>query len=735
MIAKKTKVAVLGGGAGALSAAFALSATEDLRSRFDVTVHQAGFRLGGKAATGRNKKEHDVILDGAGQMFLGAYDSAFRLVRECYQALEKPHNAPIQKWQDAFVRHNHAVVFCQLSGESAYDGGWFPWVLRFPENSAEPGDGAACADKWVMFRLAVEWLWNVWNAADEVSTLGIVVKDANRSVTGDLPAWVQARLAEMESKEGFGPIDHPLIGKAIAENNKPSGINELGLGRLVAAVRNVVRFLPDSPNDHPAWAHHVLAALIRKLMDRAWELLHGYVAVDPWAYKIWVSINLAGSIALGMLTDGLLFHESSAVDHLDFRQWLERHGANNVTLESGLVQAIYNAVFAYVNGDPEKGNLAAGTCLGALLWAFCTYKGSVFWQLAAGAGDTVFAPLYAVLKKRGVKFRFFHKVAALSLSPDKKAISAIELVEQVKLHKGSYDPLIMVNNLPCWPNEPLYDQIVDGDELALSGVDLESPYSPAWKDAKRTTLISGLDFDEVVLGISIGAIPYIAPELVLENAAFRGMIANVGTVQTLSFQLWLNKTLPEVGFSLGSQNSVGPVTTSYVMPMEGWSDLSSHLKYESWGGEGAPQTLVHFHGPLEQLGPTSPFSDVGFPAKQKARVISLARKYLENDVGRIWPLAAKSEGHGFRWDFVVTQHHSANVDPSDRVVLSSAGSLRHRLAPGESGFTNLVLAGDWVKTTLNVGCIEAAVEAGFEAAGVLTRRSTQTESPESHLGS
>ena len=48
----KTKVAVLGGGLGAMAAAYELTCTAELRERFEVTVYQQGWRLGGKGASG-----------------------------------------------------------------------------------------------------------------------------------------------------------------------------------------------------------------------------------------------------------------------------------------------------------------------------------------------------------------------------------------------------------------------------------------------------------------------------------------------------------------------------------------------------------------------------------------------------------------------------------------------------------------------------------------------------------
>ena len=50
----RTKIAVLGGGVGGMVAAYWLTSTPALRDQFEVTVHQMGWRLGGKGASGRN---------------------------------------------------------------------------------------------------------------------------------------------------------------------------------------------------------------------------------------------------------------------------------------------------------------------------------------------------------------------------------------------------------------------------------------------------------------------------------------------------------------------------------------------------------------------------------------------------------------------------------------------------------------------------------------------------------
>src|SRR5690606_7721667 len=51
---RKRKIAVLGGGLGSLSAVFEITEQPDWQQRYEITVYQTGFRLGGKGASGRN---------------------------------------------------------------------------------------------------------------------------------------------------------------------------------------------------------------------------------------------------------------------------------------------------------------------------------------------------------------------------------------------------------------------------------------------------------------------------------------------------------------------------------------------------------------------------------------------------------------------------------------------------------------------------------------------------------
>ena len=135
MTAGRRRVAILGGGMAGLSAAWRLSEPgwrDDLES---ITVYQRGWRLGGKGASSRGAngriEEHGLHI------WLGYYENAFRLLRECYEELDRPRSAPgvpIATWRDALIPAPVVGLF-ERHGDR-----WAPWVGEFAANDEAPGE-------------------------------------------------------------------------------------------------------------------------------------------------------------------------------------------------------------------------------------------------------------------------------------------------------------------------------------------------------------------------------------------------------------------------------------------------------------------------------------------------------------------------------------------------------------------------------------------------------------------
>ena len=111
-----------------------------------------------------------------------------------------------------------------------------------------------------------------------------------------------------------------------------------------------------------------------------------------------------------------------------------------------------------------------------------------------------------------------------------------------------------------------------------------------------------------------------------------------------------------------------------------------------------------------------------------------ALEFLDRHVKHYWPGSEDTEGGGFNWALLAgagdsqgperfdSQFWTANVDPSERYVQSLPGSDLVRIRADESGYGNLMVAGDWINTGLNAGCIEAAVMSGLQSANAVLGR-------------
>src|SRR3974390_510261 len=103
-MSSKRKIAVLGSGVGAMSTVFELTSVPGWQERFEITVYQMGWRLGGKGASGRDRAVKDRIYEHGLHLWMGFYENAFRVMRECYAEAERdPATCPIATWTDAFA--------------------------------------------------------------------------------------------------------------------------------------------------------------------------------------------------------------------------------------------------------------------------------------------------------------------------------------------------------------------------------------------------------------------------------------------------------------------------------------------------------------------------------------------------------------------------------------------------------------------------------------------------------
>jgi uncharacterized protein with NAD-binding domain and iron-sulfur cluster len=707
----KTKVAVLGGGVGSIAAAFELTATTELRERFEVTVHQLGWRIGGKGASGRNMAAGGRIEEHGLHIWFGFYDNAFRLMREAYQELGRAPGDPLATLEDAFKPCDQIVLYDRQGDD------WTGFAFSPPRNFARPGVPGDMPTFWEVAAAASEWALGRWRELHNESP-HLATEPAPVDLT---PDWFD---------DIAGIFASELLGTALV-----GAEHLLHLATRLAGER-ARSAAPPTPGHKYA---KLYVELLTGFRDWLWEfVVKERCDSHPNLRLFFTMLDVVASTAAGIVTDGVIDNGFGAIDDYEWCEWLRRHGAHEVTLgrtpaeRSPMLRAVYDVAFGYVDGVIDKANVAAGTATNDLVRLCFSYRGSLMWKMQAGMGDTVFTPFYEVLRKRGVKFRFFDAVTNLGLGVDGRTVDTIDVVSQVDLAVPEYDPLVDVAGLDCWPSEPQWGQLADGEKLRAQGVDFENDANPLGRPVR--SLRRGVDFDQVVLGISVAALPPICGELIAAHEPFARMIESSETVQTQAFQLWLS----EPGDALGWAHDMNSVAGCYVEPLDTYCDMSHLLPREGWGESDGVRSIAYFCGVIDdRAGET--------PAETTARAKQSAIEFLSADAGALWPDAvAGGSGSPLRWELLAdpeerenelrfdSQFWRANTSLTERYVLTPAAKVKDRLRSDESGFENLVLAGDWTDNGVNGGCVEAAAISGVQAARALTGLDTEIPGESRH---
>ena len=447
-------------------------------------------------------------------------------------------------------------------------------------------------------------------------------------------------------------------------------------------------------------------------------------------------------MARGLLSDEVLFGGFEAIDGIEFRVWMGNHGCKPASLESAVIRGCYDYAFV-----PKDRGIAAGTATLLALRFVLGYKGSVLHALTEPMGDNIMAPFYKCLKKRGVKFEFFCRVKKLELSTSEPLVDSVVMAQQVLLANGAeeYDPLVFRHDgRPSWRSEPDPKQIVNGDDL--KGYDLKSAWT-AWPDAIECRVLrrrtpdreaDGKDmFDILVLAMGFDGLKTACVDFRKRFPQLWGNFLNgIKTTQTAALQLWLMPETEALGWSDPDTALTAfeqPGDAWQDAPLTSWEDNTRLLNLERRRKGDQPRNLAYFCGVFPDAATIpEPGSDPGFPKREKDRARAAFEPWMHNRLGVLWPSAVTGTPPRFRWDLLEAPAHAVgtkrldhqflkvNIDPSERYVLSVPCSAQYRLWPDRSGINNLYLAGDWVRSGVNAGCIEAAVIAGRITARAIT---------------
>lgn len=707
------KIAILGGGVGSMTAAYYLSDQPGWQNNYDITVYQQGWRLGGKGASGRNAKLGQRIEEHGLHIWFGFYANAFKMIKQAYTSLDRPPGAPLATWRDAFKQHDYVAL------SELVDDQWRNWSIVFPTLPGEPGEGGESVTLWQLAVAMIGWIEQWIKSLDNLTREMELPPHPHH--TGIIPDWLY-HLAEGVASSAQELVDDIQL--------------------LAGALSGMVVNLSADVERHTDGQHLALAAALVGVRARLHSRYDKLIAradgdASDDIRRLFICLDLGITVMKGVFADGVIKNGFDVINDIDFRDWLRKHGGDEqLCVQSAPVRGFYDLVFAYEGGDYGKPNIEAGTLLRSMARIGLCYKGGIMFKMQAGMGDTVFTPLYQALLARGVKFKFFHKVE--ELVPDGREIGSIRMTRQVTLAGAEYDPLVPVKGLDCWPSEPNYAQIAPAEAALLQAkrINLESHWSD-WprvyreafdKELPALTLKRGVDFDQVVFGISIGSLPVLCPQLLAQSPALRTTSEQVKTVATQAYQVWLDKDLTQMGWS-NQPDGQQPVLSGFTEPYDTWAPMDQLLVREDWPAPLDPRNVSYFCSALT-VDSYPPASDTGFPQ----RMADIAKEGAINQLGReiasLW--SAAGPAGAFPWQWLVdgseatgvqrfdSQYWRANVDPSERYVMSVVNSTKYRLQTDQSGYSNLFLTGDWIKTGLNAGCVEAAVMAGMQTSRAMS---------------
>ena len=237
------------------------------------------------------------------------------------------------------------------------------------------------------------------------------------------------------------------------------------------------------------------------------------------------------------------------------------------------------------------------------------------------------------------------------------------------------------------------------------------------------TLGSGKDFDFVVLGIGLGAIPHACAGI--RSATRAG--AHGRPRQDRG-----HAGVPALAarrHAARSAGSPGSNVSGFVEPFDTWADMTHLIPAESLVTE--PRAVAYF---CNGCPPTSSWTRrrrLSWQRREQVRQNAIAFPATATSPA----LASRSHADGdFRWELLAdapndarrretstsafdTQFWTANVNPLRPLCAGAAGQpARTASRRSTHGYDNLTIAGDWTDCGFNEGCVEAAVISGRLAA-------------------
>jgi hypothetical protein len=761
MSAEKTRVVILGAGPAGLAAASVLAENP----AYEVHVYQVGWRAGGKCATGREPGSLRAKQNGSHYLF-GCYHNAFRLIRKAHGVLAARGERDFGTFHGDFVARNLLVGAQRYTSarNGKLKGDWFRYL---PQNLETPGDPRKFPSPFDCILMAAQFL--LGTVIDLLTCLIFFRTDSER-FSG--VRW----LLRVFPLSPFEPGRWPRFVRGVLLPLR-FVFNELlwaPAAKLLGVLGVFVVFVV--PGGWLEWLRSRWRQIWPKFISVArdgarlgtklGQKLH--VACARRIERLFIVADLGLTVLRGYYKDDLDLPGGYArIDRYDFRAWLKRHGADDTTANSALVETWYDAVIAYPQGvkrlspdgselEHDGGSCAAGVVVHAMLCALLGFKGAFAYQMRAEVGDSFVAPIVRALELSGVTFHFYHRVQKIVVDDAARAVTRLEFSRQTEGDGVGADFVLVPDQgkpgkplRKAWPDAPQRQVPAGPGDLPI-----DSYYSRV--EVEPVTLVrrgtpgerAAGEFDLVISALPIGIVEDVLVDAAGHRLAdvpgpFRECFTNVESTESQAIRVWFSVPLgakKAKGRSLGWEHDP-PILSGYQGSHSTWEDNSQAVDVQALPEDQQPKTIATVFGPLPTRLDDQRVLDVRAPdhyTTQLARARQAADAFIAKYMLDLWPGLTLAAGATDRtttevdWtSFIDTtggvgqarfawQHVSANVGPMESYVMTFPGKHRYRLAPDESGYRNLFLAGDWTRNGVEVGTVEGAVVSGLKAARAIT---------------